>query len=54
MTSPAAPFTELVVATVQQHELFRAWVEAGFTEDQALKLLIGILTATTNPAGGGS
>ena len=36
--------TPLVQAASQAHELFLAFVEAGFTEEQAIKLVIGILT----------
>jgi hypothetical protein len=31
--------TELAAMAAQMHELFRAWVAAGFTEEQALRLL---------------
>jgi hypothetical protein len=43
MTDPTPPLTELAAAAVQQHELFRSWVDAGFTEDQAMQLLVAIL-----------
>jgi len=36
--------TPLVNAAVEAHELFLAFQEAGFTEEQAMKLVIGILT----------
>ena len=38
------PITVLGEAAAQLHELFRSYVEAGFTEDQALKLIIAIVT----------
>lgn len=44
--NPQSPITELAAAAVQQHELYRSWVDAGFTEDQALQLLAGILMAS--------
>lgn len=34
------PLTLLGEAAVRHHEMFRAWMDAGFTEDQALRLLI--------------
>lgn len=32
-------------AAIHQHEVFISWVRAGFTEDQALKLLCTQMTA---------
>ena len=46
------PITELAAAAVQQHELYEAWVAAGFTERQALELLKTLITAQS--AGGSS
>lgn len=43
--NPQPPLTELAAAAVQQHELYRSWVDAGFTEEQALDLLKTIITA---------
>lgn len=43
--NPQPPLTELAAAAVQQHELYRSWVDAGFTEDQALDLLKTIIAA---------
>jgi hypothetical protein len=40
-----SPLTELAAAAAQQHELYTAYVEAGFTEPQAMQLLIAIVTA---------
>lgn len=37
---PPPPISEMVAAFMNIHELFKAWVSAGFTEDQALKLLV--------------
>lgn len=42
---PQSPLTELAAAAVQQHELYRSWVDAGFTEQQAMMLLVTTLTA---------
>lgn len=60
---PQSPITELAadaarrhevfrtwVDAARRHEVFRAWVDAGFTEDQALKLLIAVITATPGGA----
>jgi hypothetical protein len=49
--TPPPPLTELAAAAVQQHELYRSWVDAGFTEEQALQLLAGIIMASI---GGGA
>ncbi|WAZ20211.1 hypothetical protein STRCI_001312 [Streptomyces cinnabarinus] len=38
-----APITELAAMAVQHHEAFQAWVDAGFTEAQALDLLKTII-----------
>ena len=37
--SPDDPLTPMGEGASQQHELFMAWVAAGFTEAQALELL---------------
>lgn len=37
---PPPPISEMVAAFMNIHELFKAWMSAGFTEDQALKLLV--------------
>jgi hypothetical protein len=39
MNSEADPFTELAAGAIQAHELFMAFVEAGFSEAQALDLV---------------
>lgn len=33
------PVTALQFSAMQQHEMFSSWVDAGFTEYQALELL---------------
>ncbi|MER6738224.1 hypothetical protein [Streptomyces puniciscabiei] len=35
-----SPLTELAAAAAQQHELYSSYVQAGFTEAQAMQLLI--------------
>ena len=45
MPDPQDPLTELAVGAVQLHELFLAHVEAGFTEPQAMQILIAVVTA---------
>ena len=37
---------ELLVAAVQIHNMYEAYIRAGFTEDQAIKLIIGIITGS--------
>lgn len=39
MNEPQDPITELAEAAASQHEMFMAWVEAGFTESQAMELM---------------
>lgn len=46
---PSDPITELAQAAMQLHELFTAYVEAGFTEQQALYLVGKIMTAGVQP-----
>ncbi|MGW1961764.1 hypothetical protein ACWCPD_15980 [Streptomyces sp. NPDC001935] len=41
-----APITELAAAAVQQHELYQAWIEAGFTRAEALELLKTVILAS--------
>jgi hypothetical protein len=43
--TPESPITELAAGAAQVHELYTAYVDAGFTESQALRLVISILTA---------
>lgn len=38
------PLTVLNQGAVAIHELFTAYMEAGFTEDQALKIVVGLLS----------
>lgn len=48
--TPEPPITKLAAGAAQLHELYTAYVDAGFTEQQALRIIISILTAGT---GGG-
>lgn len=43
--SPQDPITDLAAGAAQLHELYVSYLNAGFTEHQALRLIIGILTA---------
>lgn len=43
--SPQDPITDLAAGAAQLHELFTAYIQAGFTENQALRLLVGVLTS---------
>lgn len=38
-TRVAEPLTQLAQDAARHHEVFRAWVDAGFSEDQALRLI---------------
>jgi hypothetical protein len=44
-TPPPDPFTHLAEGAAQAHELFSAYVGAGFRRDEALQILIGIMAA---------
>ncbi|MGW1001761.1 hypothetical protein [Streptomyces sp. NPDC002520] len=39
------PITQLAAAAAEHHEVFQAWIGAGFTEHQALELLKALITA---------
>ena len=41
------PFSQLMASAVTFHELFRSFVDAGFTEDQALTLLVTVMQTST-------
>jgi hypothetical protein len=45
VTTPPDPITQLAEAAASLHELFREYVKAGFTEQQALFLTGKVLTA---------
>jgi hypothetical protein len=40
---PPDPITVLMAGAVQMHELYLAFMKAGFTEDQALRLVIAVI-----------
>ena len=44
---PEEPMSALAEGVAQQHEMFMAYVEAGFTRPEALKIIIAMLTANT-------
>lgn len=48
---PPSPMTQLAAGAVSQHELFMAWVDAGFTRAEALQLLTGLIGAGAVLAG---
>ncbi len=50
MRPPDDPFTAQNEGAVVQHELFKAWVAAGFTDEQALELLKAVVTAMIRKA----
>jgi len=41
---PDDPMTELAATAASMHELFLAYVKAGFTEAQAMQLLCALLS----------
>ncbi len=42
---PPDPLTELAKGAVSAHEMFMAYVDAGFSRPEALQIIVGILTA---------
>jgi hypothetical protein len=46
MTGPQDPFTQLQQACHQFHELFRAYLEAGFSPEQSFALVVVVLQET--------
>lgn len=45
MSDPQDPITQLQAGVAQQHEMFTAYVESGFTRPEALKIIIAIIVA---------
>jgi hypothetical protein len=45
--TPEDPISALAAGVAQQHEMFMAYVDAGFTRPEALKIIIAMLTART-------
>lgn len=43
MAAPEDPITQLQAGVAQQHEMFTAYVDAGFTRPEALKIIIAII-----------
>lgn len=50
MNEPENPLTELAQLAAMQHEMYAAWVEAGFTPDQAMVLTVAFVTELTRGA----
>jgi hypothetical protein len=50
---PADPMTELSAGAVQTHELYRAYVDAGFTPAQAMQIVCAMIAASAQAASGG-
>jgi hypothetical protein len=48
---PEDPITLLAEGAAQLHELFTAYVNAGFARPEALQIVIGIITAGAGGAG---
>lgn len=44
MNDMPAPITHLGAAAAAHHEAYTAWVDAGFTPEQAMQLLIALIT----------
>lgn len=43
---PTDPFTAMQESAHQTHELFVAYLDAGFTEVQAMHIIVSLLTAS--------
>jgi hypothetical protein len=41
---PADPVTDLAASAAQLHEAYEAFIEAGFTESQAMQMVCALLT----------
>lgn len=48
---PPSPITELAQAAAQMHELYSAWVEAGFTPDQSMQMICVVLAGAVGGKG---
>ena len=46
MTEPQDPITALAAGAAQLHELYLAWVEAGFSDGQAMQMMCAMLMGT--------
>lgn len=42
---PADPFTGLMAAAIELHGMYSGFVDAGFTDAQAMQLVIAIIAA---------
>lgn len=47
--TPEDPITALAAAATGMHELFTAYIDAGFTRAEALQILIAVVTAPMRP-----
>jgi hypothetical protein len=48
---PEDPISSLTEGAVHAHELFMAYVNAGFTRPEALQLIAAIISASVRPPG---
>ena len=46
MTEPNNPFNGLFTSAIATHEIFKSYVEVGFTREEALHLVSVILSST--------
>jgi hypothetical protein len=53
-TAGASDLSPLAMAGVALHEMFKSYIEGGFTERQALILVAEVLTAAGRASGDGS
>lgn len=44
MNGPTDPFGDWAETAVSQHEIYTSWVAAGFTPEQAMQLLLTVVT----------
>lgn len=46
----AEGFSSLAMSAIALHELYRSYIEAGFTEEQAMRIICTIMTASARGA----
>lgn len=52
--TPLSPLTTVAAGAIQVHELFMSYVNAGFTRNEALQLIMLVMTSGMNNMNGGN
>lgn len=50
MTGPDDPVTAAAVSAAHIHELYLTWIKAGFTTEQAMRMVCALITAHAQAA----